>query len=283
MESDTTSNENVTQGKRDARIGRTFSLQVWPFSILNAKRCSRAPTYINGLARPQCRGLFHLLIFLILTTAALPSLLFYIFQGNLGRKWWKLVFFFLAKASLYGCSMYYHIFPHRNLQDFYSAEKMDLLTIPISGFANSILIHETFSEFLIVGAMYVSIILITGLVVYLEYEYPKHPCCSRNLRLTLNAVQFLIMLVHNGVFVGLRYLWLMAYASYIIAFAAFFSSRDPTLTWHKSGIYGSHEDFHFFVFIGDFVVMLRGILFLENPTIMNDSSAHFQNLGTLFN
>jgi len=247
----------------------------------NIKRCSRAPTYIDGSARSQCRGFLHLLIFIIII-AALPLLMSHIFLGSLERRWWKLVFFFLTKASQYFSSMYLHIFPHRDLQDFYSALQVDYMTIPVSGFSNSILIYEYFSEFLLVAAIYLVFILITGFAIHLQYKYPRHASYYRNLRIMLNTVQFLLMLVHNGVYAGLRDLWVVAYTSYIIGFCAFFSTRAPMLPWHKSGIYGSHEDFHFFLFIADFAVMLRGVLFLEKPWIMNDPSTHFFRWGKLF-
>jgi len=272
IERDIISKEYVTAGGRN---DHNFSKPWWVLAGLSHKSCTRAPTYTDGSARPQCRGILHFLTFVTISTVALPTLLVNIFRGNLKRRWWKLVFFFLGKACQYGCSMYYHIFPHTNLQDLWKANKNDLYTIPLSGFSNSILIHASFREFVIVGAIYMFLIIAIGIVIHLAFEYPKHPWGSLKLRFLLSTLQFLVMFMHNGVYAGLRDLWLLAYVSYLVGFGAFYSSRAATLPWHIPGIYGTHEDFHVFLFIADFTIMLRGVLFLENPKIMDDPSAHF--------
>jgi len=275
IEHDSISDEFVDDEKMQEGMDPYLYLQSWISACQHIKFNFRAPTYVDGSARPQFRGVLHLLIFFTIITTALPYLLVRIFSGNLEGRWWKLVFFFLAKGSQYGSSMYYHIFPHNNIQDSCRAAQIDYFTIPVSGFSNSILIFQTFGEIFIVGTFYIIFILITGLAIHLQFKYPKQGRYYKDLRIILNSLQFLLMLAHNGIYAGFRDLWFVAYVSYIISFGAFFLTRDPILPWHKAGIYGSHEDFHFFLLIADLIVLLRGFLFLENPSTMNNPSTNF--------
>lgn len=223
-------------------------------------KCSfRVPYYADGKPRPLFRGVLHGVVTTLLITLALPGVVIALSSGTLPSRWWKFVVFLAGKALSYGSSAILHLYPFANLKALTNALKMDLWAINISICLSCLCVWRV-DYALVTGT---TLCVISGGLIYWQFKghiglsTPKGR--SDTPRVMLFVAQFFKALLLVWRNYGLRDLAICSYFFYIVAF--FLSlpvtkahSEEPMskmVPWHKAGVYGFHEDFHWSLLLAD--------------------------------
>jgi len=246
----------------------------------------RDEKYYDGKPRPICRGLLHGIVFFVIASVALPVFMLGIYHGAFSQKYWKLVLFLGGKGFSYGCSAVLHLFPFQSAWRLTSALKWDLAAIPISVWASSILLFGGRYDFLTVLIVGAGIVAANGILVYMQFrghdtglKTPEGR--SDTPRIILIVLQFLGSMFYAGMHYGYRDLWFVAVIFYALAFAASIPTtwsheKEPSskwVPWHRPGVYGFHEDFHWLLLVADVSFMYMGLSLLWNPSSDNYQSS----------
>jgi len=239
---------------------------------------NREEKYYDGKPRPMCRGLLHGITFLIICVG-LPVLGLGVYHGAFAPEYWKLLLFLGGKGFSYGCSAVLHLFPFQSAWRLTSALKWDLAAVPISVWACSILLFD--SDFdvlsvLIIGAV---IVALNGILVHFQFQGHdsglKTPeGRSDTPRIILIVLQFVGTVLYAGMHYGYRDLWFVSSGFYILAFAAcvpttWSHEKEPYckwIPWHRPGVFGFHEDFHWLLLAADVSFMFLGLSLLWEPS-----------------
>jgi len=239
----------------------------------------REEKYYDGKPRPICRGLLHGIIFFLIACVGLPVLLLGVWHGAFAPQYYKLALFLGGKGFSYGCSAVLHLFPFQSAWRLTSALKWDLAAVPISVWASSILLFDSDFDIisvLIIGAV---IVALNGVLVHFQFQGHdtglKTPEGRSDIpRVILVALQFFGTVFYSGLHYGYRDWWFVSTSFYILAFAAsvpttWSHEKEPTckwIPWHKPGVYGFHEDFHWLLLTADMTFMYLGLCLLWEPS-----------------
>jgi len=248
--------------------------------------------YYDGKPRPKCRGLLHGIVFFIIASVALPVFVYGIFSGVYTPKYWRLVLYLMGKGFSYGCSAVLHLFPFRSAWHLTSALKWDLAAVAISIWTSSMLVVTWYWEILVVGIIGAGIVVVNGVLVH--YQFKGHSSGlktpegrSDTPRIVLLLAQFLGTMFYAGLHYGFGDLWQASSILYILSFTAsipttFSHEKEPLckwLPWHRPGIYGFHEDFHWLLLTADVTFMYLGLSLLRNPSDDNMFPTFLQDTG----
>jgi len=189
------------------------------------------------------------------------------------------VLFLIGKGFSYGCSAILHLSPFQSTFWLTFALKSDLVAVPISIWANSILLCGAYYDILTILIVGGGFVWLNGVLVWFQFrghdaglKTPKGR--SDTPRLILIVLQSLGGFCHAGFHYGYRDLWFVTLSLYIVAFAVAIPTtlahkKEPMckwFPWHRPGVYGFHEDFHLLLLLADASFMYMGLLLLWNPS-----------------
>jgi len=224
------------------------------------KKCAfRVRYYADGKPRPLFRGVLHGVVTFLLITIALPGVVIALANGTLPIRWWKFVVFLAGKALSYGSSAILHLYPFVNLNALTNALKLDLLAINVSICVSCLCVWRI--EYALGTG--VVICLISAFLIYWQFRghlglsTPKGR--SDTPRVTLFVAQWFKALLLVWWSYGFRDFVIGSYVFYIVAFLLSLPvtnahGKEPMsklVPWHKAGVYGFHEDFHWSLLLAD--------------------------------
>lgn len=227
------------------------------------KKCAfRVRYYADGKPRPLFRGVLHGVVTILLVTLALPGVVIALSIGTLPSRWWKFAVFLAGKALSYGSSAILHLYPFVNLKALTNALKLDLLAINVSICVSCLCVWR--ADYAIGTGT--AICLISAGLIYWQFRghlglsTPKGR--SDIPRVVLFVAQWFKGLVLVSWNYGFRDLAIFSYLFYIIAFLLSLPvtnahGKEPMskmVPWHKAGVYGFHEDFHWSLLLADLCV-----------------------------
>jgi predicted membrane channel-forming protein YqfA (hemolysin III family) len=163
-----------------------------------------------------------------------------------------------------------HLFPFQESHGVRRALQVDIVMIPVSIGATGVSFTQQFDEALVMAAIQVAFVVLTVIEVVRRSLSPSQSIDGGGVRVCLVLTQW----IGTVVFIGWRTgfgtpLWIAATLAYL---SAFISYRRPLgrLPWHRAGWYGSHEDFHTFLLLGDMLLIGLTANFLwESGSVLN--------------
>lgn len=239
---------------------------------------NREEKYYDGKPRPICRGLLHGIIFFLICVV-FPVLGLGVYHGAFAPEYWKLLLFLGGKGFSYGCSAVLHLFPFQSAWRLTSALKWDLAAVPISVWVSSILLFDSDYDVLAVLIIGAGIVALNGMLVHFQFQGHdsglKTPeGRSDTPRIILLALQFVGTMFYAAMHYGCRDLWFASTVFYVLAFAACMPTtwsheKEPYckwIPWHRPGVFGFHEDFHWLLLAADLSFMYLGLSLLWEPS-----------------
>merc|ERR1719362_17711 len=224
-------------------------------------------TYRNGHPRPLLRGLLHgvITLFLVPTILVLSGLLS---VEILPKDFWLLLVHLLAKFLSYGASASLHLYPFQTQYVERRVWKADLTMIPVS-------VWGTCSSFLPLMEEFLLLLCIALVVTTLSFACtvimgkPKSDRSRKFRKLAGISRQVILLLFFFGcsLIVGWRMhfetRWGVSLALYLLGFFCF-AGRNcfPHAPWHSRWS-GWHEDFHLLVSVGDVIMIVLAVQFIE--------------------
>jgi len=192
-----------------------------------------------------------------------------------------MVLFIICKWLSYGASALLHLYPFKSSAAVTSALKLDLIAVPLSVLGTPAPVMNPSSKEWI-GWICGGIFLTTINAALVKWQFKGHVGLDTPKGRSDTPRSIIVFLFFIGACVqlarhyGVRDIWFLAVAFYLMAFACSIPVTQAhmrevglfgVLPWHKRQIYGTHEDFHALLFLADFLSAVIGGRILLNPVI----------------
>lgn len=162
--------------------------------------------------------------------------------NNLNKNNINQIIFILCKLISYISSAILHRYPFKSYKIQNLALKLDLISINISIFGTGWFYLDNHLHYLNYSKY---LIALSNLSIYYENEFFRSIFTGAYVILTLNLIQYSTQFY---------YMWLFNVFCFVLGYFLYlskFSKNKLILPWHKEGIYGYHEDFHFVLLLSD--------------------------------
>lgn len=224
---------------------------IYLYNILSNYKQIRS--YASGDIIPKFRGFIHFYISITIVIFFMTSV-FVNYNMDI-----SMYFFLLGKTFCYGTSSLFHSGYFLNVDNHLRCLKADKIGIYISNFSSAIPFCKLEkNQFFIINYT----VLFFGIIsILLDYEI---------MRKIILGIQTTYLSLFIGNQIKYNNLWKYSMLFYYLSLVSFIPSMiennnttkmvDSILPvfWHKKGIYGCHEDFHFLLLIGDILCFING-------------------------
>jgi len=200
--------------------------------------------------RPKYRGALHQIITITL-------IILTIFQTTL--KPFYIKSFILGKLPSYLISSFLHSKYTTNLYLYNFLLYLDFMLINVSIFYTPIIEPYFDLDYYIYYNINLCLVLLSWINI-LHY--------NMNIRLILTFVQFIYAISYIGFKSSFNYLWIISTFLYVLSFLFYLPTAKlpilfPNLYWHKTNIYGYHEDFYFILLLAEIMMYLNNLNYLK--------------------
>lgn len=214
--------------------------------------------------KPLLRGALHGGIAALLPLA-LAAVAAACASGALPPQWWRFAGLLAGKLASYGASAGYHLFPFRSAATKKAWLRADLTTVSVAVWAPSSAFCSDAAEWAAIFAIACCVTIVNDRIVAMQLSGQA----LKGARAALLLVFFFWTILVIGWHYGYEGLWVIGSVTYLFSFALapVLHHQYSPAPWHRLGVNGWHEDFHFVLAIADACFVAMAVQFLTEPHI----------------